>query len=200
MESSAAGPQAGLTSIEKAWTMPIPAELTQRQAARCAPPRNFSEILPEIAELAKTETDVKKEPSEGSETEDTEKVQSTKRTSISSKSTEKKTSASSSSGPSWLMNEMESNVLRTLQNNSNALTPFQKAELERLKYLQKCTEYFKKHVKSENVPADAALFEEKAQKETDYAKELSVIKGRRVPGLSAPTEFSHSITANELIK
>ncbi|CBY38180.1 unnamed protein product [Oikopleura dioica] len=130
MESSAAGPQAGLTSIEKAWTMPIPAELTQRQAARCAPPRNFK----------------------------------------------KKTSASSSSGPSWLMNEMESNVLRTLQNNSNALTPFQKAELERLKYLQKCTEYFKKHVKSENVPADAALFEEKAQKETDYAKELSVIK------------------------
>ena len=199
MESSAAGPsQAGLTSIEKAWTMPIPAELTQRQAARCAPPRNFSEILPEIAQVAKTEADVKKEPTEKSETEDSEKVQSTKSTS--SQSSEKKTSASTSSGPSWLMNEMESNVLRTLQNNSNALTPFQKAELERLQYLKKCTEYFKKHVKSENVPADAAFFEEKAQKETDYAKELSVIKGRRVPGLSAPTEFSHSITANELIK
>ena len=200
MESSAAGAsQAGLTSIEKAWTMPIPAELTQRQAARCAPPRNFCEILPEIAQLAKTEADVKKEPTEKSETEDSEKLQSTKSKS-SKTSSEKKTSALSSSGPNWLMNEMESNVLRTLQNNSSALTPFQKAELERLQYLKKCTEYFKKHIKSENAPADAAFFEEKAQKETDYAKELSVIKGRRVPGLSAPTEFSHSITANELIK
>ena len=58
----------------------------------------------------------------------------------------------------------------------------------------------KREVLAENDAADTVFFKEKAQKETDYAKELSVIKGRRVPGLSAPTEFSHSITANELIK
>ena len=218
MESNSVGPQAGLTSIEKAWTMPIPAELTQRQAARCAPPRNFNEATSE--EKPKTEADSKKQvktepvdqnatPMDHSSSTTPEKTSSSTKTAPtkpSSAKTDKQSSSSNNSGPNWLMNEMESNVLRTLQNNSNALTPFQKAELERLRYLQKCTEYFKKHVKTteSNVPTND-LFQQtneqtKPAKETDYAKELSVVKGRRVPGLSAPTEFSHSITANELIK
>lgn len=168
-----------LPSIEKAWTLPIPAELTQRQAARRAPPRTYTNQESSTTNADKSERETK--------------------TSTTTPSMENK----KPKPPSWLMNEMESNVLRTLQRDAKALTPHQKAELERLKYGQMCTEYFKKHVKINAKTVDEYFFKEETFKEppseVDYAMELSAINSRRVPGLCAPTEFSHLITASELI-
>ena len=158
----APGSHPKLPSIEEAWTLPIPAELTQRQTARRAPKRNMNA------------------PPSGS---------------------------SSNKPPQWLMNDLEQNVLRHLQTNCQSLTSHQQAELERLEYGLMCTEFYKQMRKKNNsnthkteVDMDDYFVKPVCDREVDYAMELSAIKGRRVPGICAPTEFSHLVTATELIK
>ena len=147
-----------LPSIEEAWTLPIPAELTQRQTARSAQKRNLNEPTTEKEKI---------EP------------------------------------PKWLMNELESNVLRHLQTNCQSLTSHQQAELERLEYGFMVTDFYKKLVKKrqESEKCKEEIFiKPSSERHVDYGMELSSIKGRRVPGICAPTEFSHIVTATELIK
>ena len=155
-----------MPSIEEAWTLPIPAELTQRQTARRAPKRDLN-----LSNSPKTEN-AKPVP------------------------------------PQWLMNDLEQNVLRHLQTNCQSLTSHQQAELERLEYGLMCTEFYKdlrgkmKNDETKSEPnLDDYFMKPVGEKESvDYAMELSAIKGRRVPGICAPTEFSHLVTATELIK
>lgn len=161
-----------LPSIEEAWTLPIPAELTQRQTARRAPKRNLHITDPSSTTKPTTPSD----PKDGKQL------------------------------PQWLMNDLEQNVLRHLQTNCQSLTSHQQAELERLEYGLMCSDFYKElrnkvkeDVKHET-DLDDYFVKPVSEKDVDYAMELSAIKGRRVPGICAPTEFSHLVTATELIK
>ena len=72
--------------------------------------------------------------------------------------------------------------------------------MERLQFGLFAADYKKKEVKSdEPEPMETEVFE-LCEPSADYGMEVSAIKGRRTPGLCSPTEFSHLITANELIR
>jgi hypothetical protein len=105
---------------------------------------------------------------------------------------------------------MEQRVLGHLQTNCQSLTPHQQAELERLEYGSMCSDFYKdlekkkikieKDVKEEPDSIENYFVKKEGERNVDYAMELSSIKGRRLPGICCPTEFSHLITATELIK
>ena len=71
--------------------------------------------------------------------------------------------------------------------------------MERLQFGVFSSEYNKKNVEKESEKMETDLFE-LCEPTADYGMEVSAIKGRRTPGLCSPTEFSHLITANELIR
>jgi histone demethylase len=189
--------QTKLPSIEEAWTLPIPAELTQRQTVRRATKRNIHQELKKYKKMWS-----------GHENNDTEND------STSSESNEPTISSnpypndsSSSAHPSWLPSQDEAKVLEHLQQSSHSLTPHQQSEMERLKFGQFAVEYHKRNQKSSRVPdpnnesnnMETVDFEPFSES-TDYGMEVSAIRGRRTPGICSPTEFSHIVTANELIK
>ena len=105
--------------------------------------------------------------------------------------------------PDLLLSNEESIVLRHLQQSSHSLTPHQQSELERLQFGLFTVDYLKKNGKNhENnsvEPMETNQFETNDQP-TDYGMEVSAIRGRRTPGLCSPTEFSHLVTASELIR
>ena len=162
--------QTKLPSIEEAWTLPIPAELTQRQTVRRATRRNIHQELKKYKKMW----------------DDSSTNEST---------------SNDSSHPSWLPSQDEAKVLEHLQQSSHSLTPHQQSEMERLKFGQFAVEYHKrnqKRVPDPNEPMETDF--EPFSEPTDYGMEVSAIRGRRTPGICSPTEFSHIVTANELIK
>ena len=163
--------QTKLPSIEEAWTLPIPAELTQRQTVRRATRRNIHQELKKYKKM------------------------------WDDSSTNNESTSNDSSHPSWLPSQDEAKVLEHLQQSSHSLTPHQQSEMERLKFGQFAVEYHKrnqKRVPDPNEPMETDF--EPFSEPTDYGMEVSAIRGRRTPGICSPTEFSHIVTANELIK
>ena len=102
----------------------------------------------------------------------------------------------------WELTQNEQRVVQHLQQSSHSLTLHQQAELERLQFGLFASDYKKKKIEKEEDEDDKMetdLFE-LCEPTADYGMEVSAIKGRRTPGLCSPTEFSHLITANELIR
>ena len=93
--------QTKLPSIEEAWTLPIPAELTQRQTVRRATRRNIHQELKKYKKM------------------------------WDDSSTNNESTSNDSSHPSWLPSQDEAKVLEHLQQSSHSLTPHQQSEMER---------------------------------------------------------------------